>query len=389
LIDLADWAARFNVSITPQALDQWFCPAGAECLQALIQRAVHALLETERTALPLLQRFAGVYVEDCTTVALTANLAEQYPGCGGNDTEGRDQAALKIFVRQEVSGGAVTEVSLWSGRQPDVLAGQQAAPLPAGALRLKDLGFFDTAVMAQDTQRGVHWISRVPSSVQVREGHGPALGLADYLRQQSADGVDAWVTLGTQQPLSCRLVAVRCPEHIRQARLRKLMEKVRKKGRIASERQRELCGWTVFATDLGRQQLAFEEAWVLYRVRWQIELLFKLWKGVGALDQSRGRRADRVLVEVLAKLLAVLVQHWLLLTGGPWLDGRSRPRKVKLVRRFLDRIAEVLGCLTHLIAVLLQLAGHLRRILPRRRRKKKPLTIDLLKEPCRAGLGLT
>jgi IS4 transposase len=41
----------------------------------------------------------------------------------------------------------------------------------------------------------------------------------------------------------------------------------------------------------------------LYRVRWQIELLFKLWKSQGRLDKSLGHRGERVLCEVLAKLL--------------------------------------------------------------------------------------
>jgi len=148
LVDLADWAAKLGVDSSPQAIDKWFCPEGAECLKRLALRAVGTLVQTEVAAVPLLQRFAGVYVEDCTTIALPASLTDQYAGCGGSDLERRDQAALKIFVRQEVSGGAVTDVSFWSGRQPDVTAGQQVAALPAGSLRLKDMGFFDTRILA-------------------------------------------------------------------------------------------------------------------------------------------------------------------------------------------------------------------------------------------------
>ncbi len=49
------------------------------------------LLGTEAAAIPLLQRFTRVSVEDCTVVALPACLAEAYPGCGGDDAEGRDR----------------------------------------------------------------------------------------------------------------------------------------------------------------------------------------------------------------------------------------------------------------------------------------------------------
>ena len=56
--------------------------------------------------------------------------------------------------------------------------------------------------------------------------------------------------------------------------------------------------------------------------RWQIELLFKLWK-------SHNRRANHAesqsvawrMAEFWAKLIGVILQHWLLLTMT-WLDFR-------------------------------------------------------------------
>ena len=50
-----------------------------------------------------------------------------------------------------------------------------------------------------------------------------------------------------------------------------------------------------------------------------------------------------MLCEVLAKLVAVLVQHWLLLTVGPWLDGRAATRKVRRLRRLLTELVAALG----------------------------------------------
>ncbi len=388
LEDLADLADRLQAPLSPQALDRWFCPAGARCLKTLVAEAVGQLIQTEAATLPLLERFATVSVEDCTTIALPASLAVEYAGCGGNDDAGRDQAALKLFVRQDVRGGAVTAVSLWSGREPDVKAGQQAERLPPGSLRLKDLGFFATEVLAQDTQAGVHWISRLPSSVCVQAAAaGPREGLAAFLERQHGEHIDQEIWVGTETPLACRLVAVRCPQDVRQKRLRQLADKARKRGRSVSDRQRVLCGWTLFITDLPSAELSFDEVWVLYRVRWQIELLFKLWKGTGGLDESQGHRGDRVLCEVLAKLLGQLVQHWLLLTAGPWLDGKSAPRKVRILRRFLEELVTALACEERVAKVLQKIARRLQRLRKRSRRKKKPLTIDLLKEPWRARLN--
>ena len=61
--------------------------------------------------------------------------------------------------------------------------------------------------------------------------------------------------------------------------------------------------------------LSLEEALVLARCRWQLELLWKLWKSYGRIDESRSQNPWRVLCEIYAKLLGMLVQHWTLLAS--------------------------------------------------------------------------
>ena len=61
--------------------------------------------------------------------------------------------------------------------------------------------------------------------------------------------------------------------------------------------------------------LSFSECFLLYGVRWQIELLFKLWKSHGKLGHSNSKNKWRILCELYCKLLAVMVQHWIFLTG--------------------------------------------------------------------------
>ena len=101
-----------------------------------------------------------------------------------------------------------------------------------------------------------------------------------------------------------------------------------------------MCQWLVLITNLPADNFTIEDISVLYRVRWQVELLFKRWKSLVALGRSRGHRADRVLCETYAKLLGCLVQHWgTLLRGGP-LSGISAYRCARRVQRFAAQIAE-------------------------------------------------
>ncbi len=75
-----------------------------------------------------------------------------------------------------------------------------------------------------------------------------------------------------------RLIAVRVPEETASRRRQNIREKARDHGREPSQEYLELQGWTIFVTNCGETLLTWKEVVVLYRARWQIKLLFKLWK---------------------------------------------------------------------------------------------------------------
>ena len=116
--------------------------------------------------------------------------------------------------------------------------------MPLGSLHLADLGFFDLNELTQLSRQGISWIRRVPALLKKQADDGTTEELADWLKHQRADRIDRPVRLGTETRLDCRLVAVRLPEKVAQQRLRKLKQKLKKKGRTISERQRVMCrGW--------------------------------------------------------------------------------------------------------------------------------------------------
>jgi hypothetical protein len=352
-----------------QALEQRFTPHAVEFLGGLLAHALELSLAAIPPALPLLRRFAGVYVEDCTTIPLPRSCADALPGCGG-PTPDAGLAALKGYVRYEITGGSIAEIDFQPGRYPDVTAGQAHAALPAGSLRLADLGFFDLGVLSAYTAQGVHWVSRLPANVTVAAGGGAPVGLGAFLAGQEGDRIDTPVKVGADGELPCRLLAWRCPPEVARRRREKLAASARKKGREVSARQWELAGWTVLVTNLPADRLDAAEAWELYRARWQIELLFKRWKSLGGLARSAGRAKERVLCEVLAKLLGQVVANWAVLTRGGPLAGISATKAARVVQELAGLMRRAVGARALLEGVLAQLVTELGRLRPARRKKK-------------------
>src|SRR5439155_17260010 len=113
--ELVDVAADLGVDVSPQALDKRFTPAASHCLARVLTQALQRVVAAQPLALALLQRFAGVYLYDSTTLALPAALVEQFPG-SGRGGDGRRPAALKCQVELELRTGAL-DVQVEPARQ--------------------------------------------------------------------------------------------------------------------------------------------------------------------------------------------------------------------------------------------------------------------------------
>lgn len=204
-----------------------------------------------------------------------------------------------------------------------------------------------------------------------------------FLEDSEQNGVvDAWVTVGQKERLRCRLVAIRVPPEVANRRRQRVREKARDHGREASQAYLAIQDWTIFITNCEVELLTWREVVVLYRARWQIELLFKLWKSHNRLaERETGATADRQMAVLYAKLIGVIVQHWILLTAV-WNDGRrSLRRAAAILRNWLVLFVEVLDDLERMSKLLSRLGGAIAKSARVSDRRKHPSLFQLLDNP--------
>lgn len=378
---LCDAARDLGVVLRPQSLDERLHERAADCLRRVLASALARLVEAAPAAGAVLRRFAGIYALDSTSWALPPALAGLFPGCGaGGKAAGSAQAALKVTLRLEVRTGALDGLEPQPGRSSDHRAPLAWAPLPPGALLLEDLGFFDLGRMRYYGDQGVYFLSRLRANVHVWHA-GRRWELAALLRQYPGRRLDLEVEVGSTARLPCRLLAVPVPEKMAEQRRRRLKRQARCRPQGAKADGLELCGWNVLITNAPATLIALEEAWALRRLRWQIELLFKVWKSEGRLDETRGRRVWRVVCEAYAKLLAMVVQHWVSLVAGGNPLASSERRAARVVRRAALRLARALGSGARLLARLTQLRADLKRRCKVQRRRRWPAAWQLAEDP--------
>lgn len=368
LEELCQSARVCGVAISPQGLQERLnSPQANRFLHQLLLKGVNYLVQSHSARDDLLASFAGVYIQDSSQIELPSCLHTIWQG------QQTKQAMLKLQAVLDYQHGQFA-LTLASGRDHDCPL--QTVALPAGSLRLADLGYFKVKVFEELNRQGVWWVSRLPARSGIWQDEH-VIHLTAWLNKQDSFCIDQSVEL-TAQRLPCRLLAIRVPSEVareRRKRVRKAASK-RKNSRLKPETL-ALCDWTILVTNLPAETFTLEDILCLQRLRWQIELLFKLWKSDLSLDEWRSQQPLQILSEVYAKLLLALVQHWLLLLGCWQQDNRSLVKAAKVLRKHAFHILAMLPDFTRLVHTLRLILPTLARCTVQKR-KTRPATFQLL-----------
>ncbi len=300
-------------------------------------------------------------------------MVEEYPGCGGDGP----QASLKIQLVFEFLYGNMKQVALRAGREPDQAYRDYLKIIEAGSLTIVDLGYFVVDAFGEIAGTGAYFLSRYLFGTKLFTPDGEAINLLDTLQSVTTNSVDMSVLLGAKQHLLCRLVAVRCPQEVADQRRQKAIESAKRKGRTPSKKYLALLDWTIFITNVPPDMLSVKQVLLLYRVRWQIELVFKLWKSYCGLGRIAGMRRERVLTELYAKMIAIVLTHFIIaplrMPEGAGFNREISPVQVRhILCRFARQLNLALARLDTLVNVLEKTVLHIKYFGFKQKRKKNP-----------------
>lgn len=373
--ELSQSAATLGLGISNQGLEQRFTETAAIFVCQVLEAMVRQVVLTSCNPFPVLDSFNGVYLRDSTVIALPKELKNIWQGVGGTVGE---TAALKLQVNLDYQTGQVHGPILQEGRAHDQTSPFQTESLPPGALHLGDLGYFNLDRLAKDQAAGVFWITRLKLGTCVYDQDGQRLDLASWLSSNPAPLVDVQISMGEKHRLPCRFIAVRVPQEVADRRRHSLKESARKKQRPVSHQQLKLAEWTIVVTNVPKEQLSTDDVLTLLRVRWQVELLFKLWKSHAKVDEWRSENPWRILCEIYAKLIGLCLSHWLFAVGLWSFPDRSLFQAAKTVQKWAIPLALAMQDSAQLQVTLVALCNCLMAGCRQQKRKSHPATFQEL-----------
>ena len=319
-LTLSAQASSLSQTVTRQAIDQRYTPQAVEFFKSAFQESLATALtwKVDSAMTQLLQsRFAAIRLVDSTRWSCSDALATIFPGSGG----GGGEAAVKLLLAYDYGAGQFQPLEVLPAKRSDQgLTERVAQQLGPRELGLWDKGFYKAAALRGVMERGAYFVTPWSRAVAVylwhqKEQRLEALDVAGALKASTQNCVE-WtaVQLG-QTPESrlgpVRLIAYRLREEQANRRRAQLREKCRTHGRSATEEALELAGWLILMTNAPMDLLPTAAVSFLYRVRWQVELVFKQFKSVLRLDVLVSENPARVQCEIWGRLLmAVLTFVW-------------------------------------------------------------------------------
>lgn len=331
--ELSQSAANVGVCVSRQGIDERFTESAAAFMVGLVKAALNCVVRGKRVETPILSRFSKVYVADATIINLPDELEDMWAACEG--------AGLKISLCWELLQGDWEKVYLHAAREHDQQAHFEWETLAKGSLVVRDLGYFKLKNLQLLSDCGLYWLSRYKVGTVIFI-NGERMDLLTWLRDHAQETVDVEIELGLNERLNCRLIAKPVPYDVLHQRQEKLKEWEGKKQQTASAARWNLLAWSLYLTNVPQELLATEEVETIIRTRWQVEKVFFWWKDDGQIDEWRSSNPWRILCEVYAKFLALLIQHWLMISAEIHDVRRSTLQASRSIRKQAWHLAFVL-----------------------------------------------
>src|SRR5271170_4988731 len=287
------WSLRYK-PFWDRLAKRAFCAFMKTLFQHLCREMTMRVVESKTGSVA--SHFSDILMDDGSSFALAAGLRKIFPG---RFTK-QDPAGVELHAHMSLLSGNVQQVTLAPDKDAERQFLPPAASLPRHSLSLRDRGYVDISYFEKLAEREAYLICRSPLAIN------PTI---------------VEVLSGLPKKFGKRWVGKRLQD-LRQKKLRRdldlLVSWPRKGGktfelRLCIRYVAEKKSWTWLLTNLPRTFSA-DSVGQLYRLRWQIELLFKDWKSYANLHAFQTEHPAIVEGFIWASLCAAFLKrslaHW-------------------------------------------------------------------------------
>lgn len=263
-----------------------------------------------------LEKYNRVLLQDSTVAVLNKRLENEYKGVSRGNNCVKSQ--VKIDLIYDLGKGLIVDGSLFKGRDPDQgLANRILNFIQPGDLVIRDLGYFSIISLEAIAKANAYFLSRLKAGIHfyLNIDDQIPLDIAKHLKKKKLSNQNVIELRGYlgKEKVPIRMIIYRQSEEITKERIRNANKHSRKKGETISKNKRLLLHFAIFITNCPSDILEAKIVGTIYRLRWEIELVFKRWKYLLEIDYLKGISKERIDCLIWSRMCTVLIIE--LITG--------------------------------------------------------------------------
>lgn len=267
-------------------------------------------------------------IKDSVCFQVDESLLADYPGSGGSGSK----ASVRIQFEYDLLGGKINDLSLNAFNDQDATDAIATVDLlQAGDLIIRDLAYVGLQALQGIIQKVAFYLCRLSPTVKVYERKGDRYvemefkQVRGYMEKRGLAMMEKEVYLGAKAKLKTRLVIHRLPAEEVEKRLRKAKQNNKKKGRNGLTKEYiARAHLNLFITNVAAQIVPTRNVWLLYRLRWQIELTFKIWKSICDIEKVKKVKKDRLECYIYSKLILIVLGWKIIWRTASYLFSQER-----------------------------------------------------------------
>lgn len=298
LSELSCELSNWSCDVSRQAVHKKCNDKAIKFMQDVLKLVMDNLrVEVGANYLEQLSFIKSIYVFDSSEIQLNAKFKDEFKHVRGQS------AAFKLQTQIDALSGVVKDFEICRANETDQSYRGHLPQTNSPSLFIGDLGYFRVDSFTTIIEHGGYFLSRYFKRATVYDVKtDKQIDLNKILADSQDNIVELPIYLGAAK-LNCRLVALKLDDESYKKRLSNLAltwkKDKRLKGQIAA-----IDRWTVFVTNLPNNinaNLVFH----LYKLRWQIELFFKMMKSFFNLRKINHSNRSRMLLSVYASIIAM------------------------------------------------------------------------------------
>lgn len=298
---VARFDSVYNISASKQAMWKKVNQACVMFFQRVLAHIIkHKISDKNTDELKTGGNYKRIIVQDSTIIKIPLSLFAMFSGVSNAHKTVCNARLQGVY---DLISGQFISFSIDPYSKNDLLAASELELLPDD-LVLRDRGYYKNDEIERHIQSNAYCIYRYKHKTTFLDPQTKkSIDLVNLLKKKRK--LDIVVYLNNKEQTKVRIVAVPVSQEV--ANTRKMKAKKESKGHNPSQDVLKLMEWTIFITNISREKADFDKLLKIYRLRWRIEIIYKIWKSHMSFAKLHQVSFNQLQVILMARLILIVL----------------------------------------------------------------------------------